>query len=118
MFNRTLLASALLGLFSQSALAADKVRWLNDWLPAGDKAAIYLGVEQGLFAAEGIEVEIASARGGSDVVTKLATNSADFGSAGLASLLQAKAQGEVPVVAVAMRVSRSLMAFASSASEP
>ncbi len=101
MFNRTLLASALFALFSQSALAADKVRWLNDWLPAGDKAAIYLGVEQGLFAAEGIEVEIASARGGSDVVTKLATNSADFGSAGLASLLQAKAQGEVPVVAVA-----------------
>ena len=101
MFNRTLLASALFALFSQSALAADKVRWLNDWLPAGDKAAIYLGVEQGLFAAEGIEVEIASARGGSDVVTKLATNSADFGSAGLASLLQAQAQGEVPVVAVA-----------------
>jgi len=101
MFKKTLLASALLALFSQSALAADKVRWLNDWLPAGDKAAIYLGVEQGLFAAEGIEVEIASARGGSDVVTKLATNSADFGSAGLASLLQAKAQGEVPVVAVA-----------------
>ncbi len=101
MFNRTLLASALFALFSQSALAADKVRWLNDWLPAGDKAAIYLGVEQGLFAAEGIEVEIASARGGSDVVTKLATNSADFGSAGLASLLQAKAQGEVPVVAAA-----------------
>lgn len=101
MFKKTLIASALLALFSQSVLAADKVRWLNDWLPAGDKAAIYLGVEQGLFAAEGIEVEIASARGGSDVVTKLATNSADFGSAGLASLLQAKAQGEVPVVAVA-----------------
>jgi len=101
MFKKTLLASALFALFSQTALAADKVRWLNDWLPAGDKAAIYLGVEQGLFAAEGIEVEIASARGGSDVVTKLATNSADFGSAGLASLLQAKAQGEVPVVAVA-----------------
>ena len=101
MFKKTLLASFLLALFSQTALAADKVRWLNDWLPAGDKAAIYLGVEQGLFAAEGIDVEIASARGGSDVVTKLATNSADFGSAGLASLLQAKAQGEVPVVAVA-----------------
>ena len=37
MFNRTLLASALFALFSQSALAADKVRWLNDWLPAGDR---------------------------------------------------------------------------------
>jgi len=101
MFKKTLIASALLALCSNAALAADKVRWLNDWLPAGDKAAIYLGVEQGLFAAEGIEVEIASARGGNDVVTKLATNSADFGSAGLASLLQAKAQGDVPVVAVA-----------------
>jgi len=101
MFKKTLIASTLLALFSQTALAADKVRWLNDWLPAGDKATIYLGVEQGLFAAEGIEVEIASARGGNDVVTKLATNSADFGSAGLASLLQARAQGEVPVVAVA-----------------
>ncbi|GAB6389280.1 ABC transporter substrate-binding protein [Stutzerimonas marianensis] len=101
MLKHTLVASALLALLSQSALAADKVRWLNDWLPAGDKAAIYLGVEQGLFAAEGIEVEIASARGGSDVVTKLATASADFGSAGLASVLQAKAQGDVPVVAVA-----------------
>ena len=54
MFKKTLLASALLALFSQAALAADKERWLNDWLPAGDKAAIYLGVEQGLFAAEGI----------------------------------------------------------------
>ncbi|EQM77121.1 ABC transporter substrate-binding protein [Stutzerimonas stutzeri] len=101
MFKKTLIASTLLALFSNAALAADKVRWLNDWLPAGDKAVIYLGVEKGLFAAEGIEVDIASARGGSDVVTKLATASADFGSAGLASVLQAKAQGEVPVVAVA-----------------
>lgn len=101
MFKKTLLASALVALCSNAALAADKVRWLNDWLPAGDKAVIYLGVQEGLFAAEDIEVEISSARGGADVVTKLATGSADFGSAGLASLLQARAQGPVPVVAVA-----------------
>ncbi|HAQ86141.1 MAG TPA: sulfonate/nitrate transporter [Pseudomonas sp.] len=101
MFKKTLIASSLLVLFSQAALAADTVRWLNDWLPAGDKAVIYLGVDKGLFADQGIEVEIASARGGSDVVTKLATASADFGSAGLASVLQARAQGPVPVVAVA-----------------
>jgi NitT/TauT family transport system substrate-binding protein len=101
MLTKTLMTSALLVLFSQASLAVEKVRWLNDWLPAGDKAAIYLGVEQGLFAAEGIEVEIASARGGSDVISKLATDSADIGSAGLASLLQARAQGAVPVVALA-----------------
>jgi len=110
-----LIASTLLALLSQSSYAADKVRWLNDWLPAGDKAAIYLGVEQGLFAAEGIEVEIASARGGSDVVTKLATASADFGTAGLASVLQARAQGEVPVVAVAPIYNKQPDAFFTTA---
>jgi NitT/TauT family transport system substrate-binding protein len=99
-FRSTLLAASLLA-FGCAAQAADKVRWLNDWLPAGDKAAIYLGVQKGLFAAEGIEVDIGSARGGSDVVTKLATASADFGSAGLPALLQARAQGEIPVVALA-----------------
>ncbi|TBU97348.1 ABC transporter substrate-binding protein [Stutzerimonas kirkiae] len=101
MLKKALVTATLLGLFSTHTLASDKVRWLNDWLPAGDKAVIYLGVESGLFAAEGIEVEIGSARGGSDVITKLATNSADIGSAGLAALLQARAQGEVPVKAVA-----------------
>nr|MBF0684368.1 ABC transporter substrate-binding protein [Pseudomonas sp.] len=101
MFKKTLIASSLLALFTQAAMAADTVRWLNDWLPAGDKAVIYLGVDKGLFAEQGIEVQIASARGGSDVVTKLATASADFGSSGLASVLQARAQGPVPVVAVA-----------------
>lgn len=101
MFKKTLIASSLLALFTQAAMAADTVRWLNDWLPAGDKAVIYLGVDKGLFAEQGIEVQIASARGGSDVVTKLATASADFGSAGLASVLQARAQGPVPVAAVA-----------------
>ncbi len=95
-----LLAAGLFA-FAGTSQAADKVRWLNDWLPAGDKAAIYLGVQKGLFAAEGLEVEIGSARGGSDVVTKLATASADFGSASLPALLQARAQGEVPVVALA-----------------
>ena len=100
MFKKTLIASSLLVLFSQAALAADTVRWLNDWLPAGDKAVIYLGVDKGLFADQGIEVEIASARGGSDVVTKLATASADFGSAGLASVLQARVPGaDIKVVA-------------------
>ena len=32
MFKKTLIASSLLVLFSQAALAADTVRWLNDWL--------------------------------------------------------------------------------------
>ena len=93
-------ALALAMTFSETALAAESVSFLLDWLPAGDKAAVYLGVEKGLFEAEGIKVTIQSGRGSSDVVTKLATGSADMGTGGLAALLQAKATDNVPVKAV------------------
>jgi NitT/TauT family transport system substrate-binding protein len=82
------------------AFAAEKVIFMIDWLPGGDKAVPYLGVEKGLFAAEGLDVTIQSGRGSSDVVTKLATGAADMGTGGLAALLQARAQGPVAVKAV------------------
>jgi NitT/TauT family transport system substrate-binding protein len=92
--------SLLVGLGSAAA-AAEKVTFLIDWLPAGDKAVPYLAVQKGLFAAEGLEVTIQSGRGSSDVVTKLGTGAADIGTGGLAALLQAKAETKVPVKAVA-----------------
>lgn len=82
------------------AKAEEAITFLIDWLPAGDKAAVYLGVEKGLFKQEGLEVTIQSGRGSSDVVTKLGTGAADMGTGGLAALLQAKAQSAVPVTAV------------------
>jgi NitT/TauT family transport system substrate-binding protein len=81
--------------------AAEKVLFMIDWLPAGDKAVPYLGVQKGLFADEGLEVTIQSGRGSSDVVTKLGTGAADMGTGGLAALLQARAQTPVAVKAVA-----------------
>lgn len=72
-----------------------------DWLPAGDKAVPYLGVQKCLFAAEGLDVTIQSGRGSSDVVTKLGTSAADMGTGGLAALLQARAQSSVPIKAMA-----------------
>jgi NitT/TauT family transport system substrate-binding protein len=83
------------------AIAAEKVVFMIDWLPAGDKAVAYLGVQDGSFAAEGLEVTIQSGRGSSDVVTKLGTGAADMGTGGLAALLQARAQTPVAVKAVA-----------------
>jgi NitT/TauT family transport system substrate-binding protein len=83
------------------AVAAEKVLFMIDWLPAGDKAVPYLGVQSGLFAAEGLEVTIQSGRGSSDVVTKLGTGAADMGTGGLAALLQARAEAPVPVKAIA-----------------
>jgi len=97
------LALAAFGLLNGAnarAVAAEKVVFMIDWLPAGDKAVPYLGVQDGLFAAEGLDVTIQSGRGSSDVVTKLGTGAADMGTGGLAALLQARAQTPVAVKAV------------------
>jgi NitT/TauT family transport system substrate-binding protein len=48
------------------AFAAERVTFLIDWLPAGDKAVPYLGVQKGAFAEEGLDVVIQSGRGSSD----------------------------------------------------
>ncbi|RAI43440.1 ABC transporter substrate-binding protein [Rhodoplanes roseus] len=95
----TTLALALM-LIGAPAQAAEKITFMIDWLPAGDKAVPYLAVKKGLFAAEGLDVTIQSGRGSSDVVTKLGTGAADIGTGGLAALLQAKAETGVPVKAV------------------
>jgi NitT/TauT family transport system substrate-binding protein len=87
-------------LFAQPVCAAEKVTFLLDWIPAGDSATIYVAVQKGLFAAEGLDVTVQSGRGSSDVITKLATGTADMATGGLAALLQAKAESDVPVTAV------------------
>ena len=105
MMKRQRVVSALAGFafligVGAPAFAAEKVVFMIDWLPAGDKAVPYLGVQKGLFADEGLDVTIQSGRGSSDVVTKLGTGAAAMGTGGLAALLQARAQTPVPVKAV------------------
>lgn len=98
--SRIAFAATLLATAATAAAAAEKVTFMIDWLPAGDKAVPYLGIKSGLLAAEGLDVTVQSGRGSSDVVTKLGVGSADMGTGGLAALLQAKAESKVPVKAV------------------
>src|SRR5471032_556469 len=53
-------------LLGHPALAAETVRLQFDWLPSGEKAAFYLGVEKGVFAAEGLDIVILPGRGTAD----------------------------------------------------
>lgn len=99
--GRHLVAATIVLGAGAGAHAAEKVIYMNDWLPGGDKAIPFYALEKGLFAAEGLDVTIQSARGSSEVVTRIATGTADVGSGGLAAFLQAKAQGDVPVTVVA-----------------
>ncbi len=94
------LAAALLACASLASHAADKVIFQLDWVPGGDKSAIYAAVKQGFFAAEGLEVTLQSGRGSSDAVTKLASGTADVGVAGIAALMTAVAESNAPVKAV------------------
>lgn len=103
--------SLLLALSSMTAMAADKVNFQLDWLPGGDKAPVYVGLQQGFFAEQGLEVKVAQGRGSHDAITKLATGNADIGLSDLVALLQAKAAENVPVSAVYSVFSEAPHAF-------
>ncbi|HTP83677.1 MAG TPA: ABC transporter substrate-binding protein [Alphaproteobacteria bacterium] len=87
-------------LASASARAADKIDFMIDWVPTGEEAYPYVGVQEGFFAQEGLEVTIKVGRGSVDTITKVATGVADFGSAAVGALMGAAAQGPVPVKAI------------------
>lgn len=91
---------AILMGFSASVFATDRVTFQLDWLPGGDKAPVYVGIEEGFFAEEGLDVKIASGRGSTDAITKMATGQSDIGTSDIGALMAAKAQDDVPVVAV------------------
>ncbi|MGM0570258.1 ABC transporter substrate-binding protein [Marinobacter sp.] len=111
-----LAAGLATGLLAQLAAAADEVTYQLDWLPGGDKSPIYVGVEKGFFAEEGLEVSIASGRGSTDAITKIATGQADIGSADIAALMAARAEDDsVPVKVVYSIFNQAPHAFFSLA---
>lgn len=102
MFNRLFgfAAVAAIILTGVPAYAADKVIYQLDWLPSGEETFPYVAQKEGYFEAAGLDVEIRSGRGTTDVLAKMSTGNAQFGSGGLGALMQAAAQTPVPVKAV------------------
>ena len=96
---------------SLNVMAADKVNFQLDWLPGGDKAPVYVAVQQGFFAEQDLDVTIRQGKGSTDAITKVATGTADIGSSDLVSLLVAKANDDVPVKAVYSVFSKAPYAF-------
>lgn len=84
-----------------SAIAQDKVKLLLDWLPTGDYAVYYAGVQQGFFRDANIDLTIERGFGGTDTVTKIATAVAEFGIADIGSVMAGRARTQAPVKAVA-----------------
>ncbi|WP_203595352.1 ABC transporter substrate-binding protein [Salipiger sp. PrR002] len=100
MSKSTPLAALAFALSATTALAGDPVTYQLDWLPGGDKAPIYVCVDQGFCADAGLDVTIASGRGSSDAISRLAAGSSDIGMADIGALMAAKAQEGVGVTSV------------------
>ena len=95
-----ILPAAAAVLLGAPAWAADKVTFQLDWLPGGDKAPIYVCIDKGFCADEGLEVTITPGRGSTDAISRLAAGSSDIGMSDIGALMAARAQEGVGVTAV------------------
>ncbi|MCG2624780.1 ABC transporter substrate-binding protein [Arthrobacter sp. I2-34] len=62
-------------------------------IPIVDVAPIYLGVKEGIFREEGLDVELTQAQGGAAIVPAITTGQMDFGFSNVTSLVIARSKG-------------------------
>ena len=98
------LAVALLGvLASASSFAATKIQFALDWKFEGPSAPYFLAIDNGHFAAAGLDVEISPGKGSLDAIPKVATGAFPVGFADINSLIKFLDQNPgAPVTAVMM----------------
>lgn len=96
---RTLIVGAV-ALSAGQAAAADKVTFQLDWTPGGISAAWYLGLQQGCFTGQGIDLTIVRGYGAADAVTKIASGVAEFGVTDLSVIIASVGNTGAPVKAI------------------
>ncbi|MFD0472469.1 ABC transporter substrate-binding protein [Nonomuraea thailandensis] len=69
-------------------------------IPILDVAPVYLGDQQGFFAAEGLKLELVTAQGGAAIVPAVVSGQVDFGFSNFTSLIVAASKG-LPLKVVA-----------------
>ncbi|HEY0450923.1 ABC transporter substrate-binding protein [Actinophytocola sp.] len=77
----------------------DKVTLTLNWVPYGEHAPFYYGVQQGFYADEGIDLDIKPGNGSGTVVKQVAQNQTTFGWADTPPLLKGVSSG-MPVKSV------------------
>jgi NitT/TauT family transport system substrate-binding protein len=102
--------------FAQSAPTA-KASLRLDWKGGGQHAPFYLAKERGYYKDEGIDLDIISGSGSSDVVKQVGSKAVEFGIADALVLVQA-AEQRVPLTAVAAYYQRTPIVVLSPQSKP
>lgn len=105
-------ASILALSLATPALAADKVNFQLDWTPGGISAPYYLGLDNGCYTDQNIDVTISRGYGASDAVTKVATGVSDFSVTDLGTIIGIISETGAPVKAIMPIVSNNPSAIA------
>jgi NitT/TauT family transport system substrate-binding protein len=98
------LTVALFGAFASASSFADtKMQFALDWKFEGPSAPYFLAIDNGHFAAAGLDVEISPGKGSLDAIPKVATGAFPVGFADINSLIKFLDQNPgAPVTAVMM----------------
>src|ERR1700735_3586752 len=104
------LATVLIGtmLMALPARAADKVVLMLNWYVYGEHAPFYYGKAKGLYAAEGIDLEIQEGRGSAATTAAGAGKTANFGYVDVPTMMRAAVKG-APVIATGVLLQTSPM---------
>ncbi len=105
---RILFAAVVAAAFAAPAQAADKVVLMLNWYVYGEHAPFYYGKEKGIFAAEGIDLEIQEGRGSGVTTQAVAAKTAQFGYVDVPTMMRAAVKG-APVVATGVLLQTSPM---------
>jgi NitT/TauT family transport system substrate-binding protein len=106
--KKTVLAVFAAFLFAAPASAADKVVLMLNWYVYGEHAPFYYGKEKGIYAAEGIDLEIQEGRGSAVTTQAVAAKTADFGYVDVPTMIKGAAKG-APVISVGVLLQTSPM---------
>src|SRR5213075_1184483 len=94
--------------FAGPAAAADKVVLMLNWYVYGEHAPLYYGKEKGIYAAEGIDLEIQEGRGSGVTAQAVAAKTANFGYVDVPTMMRAAVKG-APIVATGVALQTSPM---------
>ncbi len=89
--------------------APDKVVLLLNWYVYGEHAPFFLGKEAGIYAAEGIDLDIQEGRGSAVTIQAVAAKTVPFGYADVPTMIRAAAKG-APVTSPGVLLQTSPMA--------